>query len=65
MPAEETCQLVTLPDGRRMRVYWQAGQMLGECQTLPSDRDLPDGEYRIGPRKRLIPTAAGERRRQG
>jgi hypothetical protein len=58
-------QLVTLPDGTRLRSYWQAGQLLGETQTLPSDRDLPDGEYRVGKRERLLPMGPRPERNTG
>jgi hypothetical protein len=50
MPTVITCQLVTLDDGSRMRVYWDKGRMLGEVVAQPEDADRPDGDYRYNER---------------
>jgi hypothetical protein len=41
-------QLVTLPNGRRLRAYWQGGRLIGQVQVRPEDRTRPDGTYRLG-----------------
>jgi hypothetical protein len=48
------CQLVTLPDGSRMRVYWHKGRMLGEFEPEPGDEDRPDGDYRLDEETRVM-----------
>jgi hypothetical protein len=48
------CQLITLPDGDRMRVYWSKGRMLGEVEAQPGDENRPDGDYRYNERTNVM-----------